>query len=89
MTIEMLIFCGALLGVSVGFVAQNPRFGCVILLAVPAAMIVYTGVWQATHSEHLRSTSALDYIFGPLWPSLGALGGFLLGICFQSITRKK
>ena len=89
MTIEMLIFCGAFLGVVVGFVVPNPRFGCVILLAVPAVMVVYTGVWQATHPEQLRSTSALDYIFGPLWPSLGALGGFLLGICLQSITRKK
>ena len=89
MTIEMLIFCGAFLGVVVGFVVPNPRLGCVVLLAVPTVMVVYNGVWQATHSEHLRSTSGLDYIFGPLWPSLGATGGFLLGICLRSMRTRK
>jgi hypothetical protein len=76
MTITMLLIYGAVAGLLVGAVIPGKRFGCMALLIVPIAMIVYVSRWQAAHPENIRSTSGLDFIFGPLWPSLGALAGF-------------
>ena len=79
MSIELLIFLGFVAGLLVGVTARKPAVGCLIMLAVPVAMIAYVAWWQSQNPDQLRSTSALDFVFGPLWPSLGALGGFILG----------
>jgi hypothetical protein len=86
MTIESLLFSiegslavGLAVGLLVGFAFRSRKLGCIILLAVPVAMLFYVGRWQGQHPENLRSTSALDFMFGPLWPSLGALAGFYAG----------
>ncbi|WCT74102.1 hypothetical protein PQ455_02400 [Sphingomonas naphthae] len=76
MTINMLLICGGIIGLICGFVIARQRFGCIALLVVPIAMIVYVRLWQEAHPENLRSTSGLDFVFGPLWPSLGAIAGF-------------
>ena len=76
MSILVLLLVGALIGFVVGFAVSRQRIGCIILLIVPIAMMVYVGRWQAAHPESMRSTSALDFLFGPFWPSLGALAGF-------------
>ncbi|MBN8819970.1 MAG: hypothetical protein J0I80_14755 [Sphingomonas sp.] len=76
MTINMMLLYGAFAGLAIGIVIPWERFGCMGLLIVPIAMIVYVSRWQAAHPENIRSTSGLDFVFGPLWPSLGALAGF-------------
>lgn len=76
MTIDLLLLYGTIAGLIVGVIIPRQRFGCVTLLIVPVAMIVYVSRWQAAHPDDLRSTSGLDFIFGPLWPSVGALAGF-------------
>ena len=40
------------------------------------------------HPENLRSTSSLDLFFGPLWPSLGALGGYLMVRIIESLVKR-
>lgn len=76
MTINTLLLCGAVAGIIVGLAIPRQRVGCVVLLIVPIAMIVYVSRWQAAHPESIRSTSGLDFLFGPLWPSVGAVVGF-------------
>jgi hypothetical protein len=78
-SIEGLLVIGLFVGVPVGLFATRTKLGCVILLAVPIAMIAYVGWWQGQHPENVRSTSGLDFVFGPLWPSLGAIAGFYAG----------
>lgn len=79
MTIQMLLVCGFVAGVLVGVSVTKPRLGCTILLAVPVAMICYVAWWQGENPDKLRSTSSLDFMFGALWPSLAALGGYYAG----------
>jgi hypothetical protein len=79
LTIEGPFFIGAVVGLLIGFLISRPKLGCAVLLIVPAAMIFFISWWQGEHPENLRSTSALDFMFGPLWPSLGALGGNFFG----------
>jgi hypothetical protein len=86
MSIELLLLCGFVPGLIVGVVVRKPWLGCLIMLAVPAAMIAYVAWWQSRNPDLLRSTSALDFVFAPLWPSLGALAGYILG---QFLPRKR
>lgn len=76
MSINLLLLYGALAGLAAGIAIPWQRVGCIVLLVVPIAMIVYVSRWQAAHPENIRSTSSLDFVFGPLWPSVGALAGF-------------
>ena len=79
MTIEMMLLAGAAAGLLIGVIFRNPRLGCGMLWIVPIAMIAYVYAWQSAHPENIRSTSGLDFIFGPLWPSLGAAAGWVVG----------
>jgi hypothetical protein len=79
LTIEGALFFGFLAGVLVGFGFRQMKVGCVALLTVPIAMILYIDWWQGRNPDMLTSTSALDFMFGPLWPSLGAVGGLFIG----------
>lgn len=79
MTIEAMLMVGAMIGFIIGLGAPRERVGCLVLLIIPVSMFVYTWIWQAQHPENLRSTSALDLIFMPLWPSVGAVAGYAFG----------
>ncbi|GKS03256.1 hypothetical protein [Sphingomonas aquatilis] len=83
MTIEMLLIGGALTGLVIGLGAKTPQLGCAALWIVPLAMIAYVYAWQSAHPDSLRSTSGLDFVFGPLWPSLGAMGGYVVGTAIR------
>lgn len=84
-SIEGLLAVGAIIGLLVGGALANPKFGCSTLLVVPIAMFAYVSWWQGQHPELLRSTSGVDFVFGPFWPSLGAVAGFLVGRRIRSI----
>jgi len=84
MTINMLLLCGAIAGAIIGIVIPRHRVGCLALLLVPIAMVVYVSRWQAAHPENIRSTSGLDFLFMPLWPSLGAVAGFYIVMAFRA-----
>ena len=86
LSIEGLITLGSLAGLLLGMAVPKQKIGCLILLAVPIAMFFYVGWWQSEHPENLRSTSAVDFLFGPLWPSLGALAGFYAGRWLRSLS---
>jgi len=88
MSIWSLVIAGCVFGFLVGISDAKRQVGCLILAAVPIGMIAYIGWWQAEHPENLRSTSGLDFVFGPLWPSLGALGGFFAGKLFRSYDEE-
>ena len=77
MTIEAMLIVGFVAGLLIGIVLASPKVGCAALLLVPITTIVYIGVWQSQHPENIRSTSALDFVFGPLWPGIGAVAGFV------------
>jgi hypothetical protein len=51
-------------------------------------MIAVVIVDQRLHPEIVRSTSALDFFFAPLWPSLGALTGYSVGRLVRSFLAK-
>lgn len=79
MTIQDLLIAGGTAGFLIGLLTASQKVGCAALWIIPSAMVAYIAVWQALHPENIRSTSSLDFLFGPLWPSLGAAGGFGLG----------
>ncbi|WP_404337111.1 hypothetical protein AB2M62_01240 [Sphingomonas sp. MMS12-HWE2-04] len=90
MTISMLLLCGAIAGLILGSLIPRQRIGCFVLFVVPIAMVVYVSRWQAVHPENIRSTSGLDFIFVPLWPSLAALAGFYVARALRaSIVRRR
>ena len=81
MTIAQLIIAGAAVGFAIALVMRRGRQGCALLLLVPLSMIAFVILDQSVlHPENVRSTSALELIFGPLWPTLGAVGGFAMGL---------
>ncbi|VVT05502.1 hypothetical protein [Erythrobacter sp. EC-HK427] len=82
--IVLAIFLGFLVGVVIGLATRSQLLGCAALLVVPFAMIAYVAWWQAANPGALRSTSALEFIFAPLWPSLGALVGYFAARLAQS-----
>ena len=82
-TIQGLIITGTIFGLIVGFLVSERKVGCAILLAAPIAMIGYIGWWQGVRTENLRSTSGLDFFFGSLWPSVGAILGYYFGQAFR------
>ncbi|MFO6447994.1 hypothetical protein ACLBKU_12725 [Erythrobacter sp. NE805] len=84
MTIEALIILGGVTGFLSGLAAWSQRAGCALLALIPLAMIAYVAIAQALHPESLRSTSGLDYVFGALWPTLGAVPGFGVGLLVRS-----
>ena len=79
LTIEGLFAIGLAAGLLVGWFIRKPMVGCLVLLAVPVAMICLISWWQGDNPDNLRSTSGLDFFFGPLWPSLGAIAGYYAG----------
>jgi hypothetical protein len=88
MTIGTLILFGGIAGLLVGLFIPSQRLGCVILLAVPVAMFIHVSRWQDANPEALRSTSGLEFLFGPLWPSLGAIAGFVAGTILHKALFK-
>ena len=89
MTIQAMMFYGFIVGLVIGMAVAKPRIGCLTLLAVPISMIAYIAWWQSQNPDMLRSTSSLDFMFGPLWPSLGAIGGFLVGKFSRWLVLRK
>jgi hypothetical protein len=87
-TIEFLLMAGAVAGLFIGLAVARPAQGCAALLAVPLAMFAYVWWWQSQNPDKLRSISGLDFLFGPLWPSLGAVGGFFVGMLIRSLLQK-
>ena len=85
LTVEGSMAVGAIVGLLLGIFAARPKIGCVLLFVVPVAMIFFAGWWQAEHPDKLRSTSGLEFIFGPLWPSIGAIGGYAIGQLIRSV----
>ncbi|WP_415642434.1 hypothetical protein [Sphingomonas antarctica] len=88
MTIEALALVGAIIGFLAALLIANFRIGCAGLWIIPIAMIVVVIAEQRLHPENVRSTSALDFVFVPLWPSLGALAGYAVGRLMRSVVAK-
>jgi len=84
LSIEGAFAIGAAAGLLIGILLPRQKLGCAALLVVPITMIFFISWWQAQHPENLRSTSALDFLFGPLWPSLGAVVGYYTGKWLRS-----
>jgi hypothetical protein len=89
LTVKGSFAIGSAIGLLVGFVFHRPKLGCLVLLVVPVAMIFFISWWQGQHPENLRSTSGLDFVFGPLWPSLGAVAGYFGGSFIRSLIDKR
>ena len=80
-----LLICGFAVGLLTGIVLPHPKLGCVGLLGVPTGMFAYIWWGQGQNPDKLRSTSALDFVFGPLWPSLGRICGYLADVALRSL----
>ena len=89
MTIELSLILGFVAGLIVGGAVAKTQIGCLILLAIPVTMVAYLIWWQGENPDKLTSTSGLDFLFGPLWPSLGAIGGFSIAKLFRLISDKR
>lgn len=89
MTIIGLLISGALFGVLTGALISPLKAGCFALLIVPVAMIAYVSLSQSLHPEDMRSTSALAYLFAPLWPSVGAIVGFMVGGLIRLVVVRR
>lgn len=88
MTIEAMLISGAVIGLMTRIFSPSGRVGCTILWIVPIGMIGYIAFWQWQHPENLRSTSSLDFLFGPLWPSFGASVGYVVGGGLRLLVRR-
>lgn len=88
MTPELFIALGFAAGLLVSLLSSGVRHGCLGLLTVPVLMLSYIWVWQSLNPEKPRSTSALDYVLGPPWPSLAAIAGFGVGEFVRFLFRK-
>ena len=88
-SIEGLLIIGLTIGLVIGLITRNTRVGCSALVIVPVSMIGYIAWWQSQHPENIRSTSGLDFIFGPLWPSLGALAGYGIAKWMLNVVDKR
>ena len=73
LSVPALLAIGGMAGLVMGALFGLRRGGALTLLLVPVGMIVYIANWQDKHPEALRSTSGLDYIFGPIPPTASAL----------------
>ncbi|MBN8817133.1 MAG: hypothetical protein J0I80_00255 [Sphingomonas sp.] len=89
MTIETLLFAGVIFGLIVGLAFRSHKLGCAALWIVPIAVFAYVDWWQNAHPENLRSTSGLDFVFSLPWPSMGAMGGYLVGIAIRYAVVEK
>lgn len=89
LTIEGSFAIGAAAGLLIGVLVPRPKLGCFVLLAVPMAMIFFISWWQGEHPENLRSTSGLDFVFGPLWPSLGGVCGYCAGMWLRKLFDRR
>lgn len=89
MTLEAMLIFGGIAGLVIGLIVPGDRFGRLLLLAVPVAAFAYVWIWQAQHPENLGSTSALEFIFVPLWPSIAALCGYAAGRTVRSLLRRR
>lgn len=89
MITEILLIAGGVTGFLFGLLALNRQAGGILLALVATGMIADVAVWQAMNPESLRSTSALDFIFVPLWPSLGAFGGWAVGAFVRALLRDR
>ena len=78
MSIEGWIFAGALAGVLASLLPSG-KLGCAVLCVIPLAMFSLVHEELSDPTRRPDALDALMYFFGPLWPSLGALGGFLAG----------
>ena len=72
MTIEMWVLAGFVVGLIFGL--AKPEYGCMVLAVIPVAMFAYIWWCQSQNPDALTSTSVLNFVFGPLWPTLGARG---------------
>lgn len=79
MTIQGLLFVGAIIGFVAALLFARPWPGCASLWIIPLTMIVVVIFDHHIHPETVRSTSALDFMFAPAWPSLGAMAGYIAG----------
>tara|TARA_B100000745_G_scaffold144318_1_gene94430 strand:+ start:141 stop:422 length:282 start_codon:yes stop_codon:yes gene_type:complete len=69
---------GAVIGALISFV-RNDKVAFGLLLTIPLVVIGLIYVELADPNRQGDAQDGLLYIFGPLWPSVGALIGFLLG----------
>lgn len=83
MTIWLMLIAGGLAGLLIGRLAGSEKAGCGLLCIIPLSMVIYVAISQALRPESLGSTSALEYFFDPLWPSVGAILGFGLGLAMR------
>lgn len=83
-----MLIVGGLVGLAIGIFARSEGVGCLALMAIPVGIFAYVWVWQGQNPDSLRSTSALDFLFVPLWPSLGAIGGYVGVRVAQSLVRR-
>lgn len=79
---------GAVFGLLIGFFIPRWKLGCLVLLIIPITMFYYVDWWQDQHPEILNSTSGLQYFFGPLWPSFGAMAGYYMGTLARVLFGK-
>ncbi len=89
MTMELFITIGFAAGLAVSLLTRGVVRGCLGLLAVPLLTFAYIWIWQSLNPEKLRSTGALDFVFGPIWPSFGAIVGFGVGELVRFLSTAK
>lgn len=78
MTIEAMLVGGLVMGLLIGAVVGSAKTGCAILLLIPTGAVLYVAVQQALEPDTITSTSALDFLFAPAWPSFAGIVGFAI-----------
>ncbi len=73
----LLMLIGFAAGGLLGLLLRSKKIGCASLTVIPLAGFAYVSWWQSQNVESLRSTSGLDYMFGPPLPlTIGGLAGY-------------
>ncbi len=76
-TIEGLLMLGFVVGGLISYFLSQ-RIGCIALISIPITAIIFVNWWLKNTPENTSSTSALAYVFVPLWPSIGAFVAYIV-----------
>lgn len=79
----ILFFCGLFVGLVAGAINVGRKIILALVVMMAGATAFYVGSWQEENLDKLRSTSALEFLFVPLF----SISGFVVGLVIIGMLR--
>ena len=88
LTIEGSFTLEAVVGLLLGILLPRPKTRCLAWPAVPLAAVFSFVGSKSEHPDKLRFTSALNFMFEPIWSSLGDVAGNSTGTWLRRFSER-